>query len=57
VEFAHKVFPEWKDPGNSSAPIDPREILFHEGFTEEEIDEIEEELQLFQSAKICLQAV
>jgi uncharacterized phage-associated protein len=57
VEFLHKVLPEWKDPGSSSAPIDPRDILFHAGLTEEEVAEIEEELDLVQSAKVALQAV
>jgi hypothetical protein len=57
VEFLHKVLPEWKDPGNSSAPIDPRDILFHAGLTEEEVAEIEQELDMIQSAKVALQSV
>jgi hypothetical protein len=57
IEFLHKVLPEWKDPGNSSSPIDPKTILRHEGVTEEELLEIEEELALVQSAKVALQAV
>jgi len=56
VEFLHKVLPEWKDPGTSSAPIDPRIILRQGGVTEEELAEIEEELALVQSAKAALQA-
>ncbi|MGO9200887.1 MAG: hypothetical protein ACLQM8_10160 [Limisphaerales bacterium] len=49
--------PEWKDPGDSSAPIDPKVILYHAGLSEEEVAEVEEELELVQSAKIALQAV
>jgi hypothetical protein len=55
VEFLHKALPEWKDPGSSSSPIDPRDILFQTGLTEEEVSEIEQELRLFQSAKVALQ--
>jgi hypothetical protein len=57
VKFLHKVLPEWKDPGESSAPIDPRAILFHAGMSQEQVAEIESELELVQSAKIGLQAV
>ena len=56
IEFLHKVLPEWKDPGNSSKPIDPKDILFHAGLSEDEISEIDQELKLFQSAKVALQA-
>jgi uncharacterized phage-associated protein len=55
VAFLHKVLPEWKDPGNSSVPIDPRDILFQSGLTEQEVNEIEQELDLVQSAKVALQ--
>jgi hypothetical protein len=57
VEYLHKVLPEWKDPGKSSAPIDPRTILLNEGLTKQAVAEIEEELELVQSAKVALQAV
>ena len=57
VEFLHRVLPEWKDPGNSSARIDPKDILFHAGLSEEEVADIEEELELVQSAKVALEAV
>ena len=57
VEFLHKNLPEWEDPGDSSAPIDPKTILLHEGLTEEDLAAIEEELALVQSARIALQAV
>jgi hypothetical protein len=56
VDFLHKVLPEWKDPGDSSAPIDPREILFHAGLTPEEVSQIELELDSIHSAKASLQA-
>ena len=57
IEFLHKALPEWKDPGDSSAPIDPRDILFQSGLSEEEVSEIEQELELIQSAKVALQSV
>ncbi len=57
VSFLHNVLPEWKDPGDSSAPIDPREILSAGGFNEQQISDIEEDLSLFCSAKVALQAV
>ena len=56
VEFLHKVLPEWKNPGNSSAPINPRDILLNVGLSNEEVDEIEQELELLQSAKVALQS-
>ena len=57
VEFLHKVLPEWKAPGNSSSPIDPKEVLYSAGLSEEEVLEIEEELRMFHSAKVALQSV
>lgn len=56
VDFLHKVLPEWKDPGNSSSPIEPQDILFSAGLSEEEIFEIEEDLKMFHSAKVALQS-
>jgi len=48
-DFTHE-FPEWHDPGNSSSPIDPGEILRSAGIDEEQIEEIaalaEEECRL-----------
>ena len=57
IAFLHDVLPEWKDPGNSSAPIDPRIILLHAGLTEERVAEVERGLHFAQSAKLALQAV
>jgi hypothetical protein len=57
IEFLHEVLPEWKDPGDSSAPINPKDILFHAGLTPEEVSEIELELDSVQSAKSALQAI
>jgi hypothetical protein len=56
VEFLHTVLPEWKDPGDSSLPINPRDIFLYAGRTKQEVDEIEQELELFQSAKVALQS-
>lgn len=56
IDFVHK-FPEWKDPGNSSLPIDPKTIFYHENVGESAIKEIEEDLIAFQAAKLALQSV
>jgi len=55
VQFLHNVLPEWKDPGRSSAPIDPRTVLYHAGYSEVAVAEIEEELELVQSARVAFQ--
>jgi hypothetical protein len=56
IDFVHK-FPEWKNPGASSLPIDPKSILFYENLGESAVEQIEEELNAFQATKISLQAV
>ena len=55
IDLVHKL-PEWKDPGQSSLPINPKTIFYHENFGEDAVTKIEEELKTFQSAKIALQA-
>jgi len=42
-DYAHTL-PEWKDPGSSMIPIHLRDILIPEGFTEQEVREIEADL-------------
>lgn len=39
VEVTHQL-PEWVDPQGSAIPIDPADILRHEGYAEEEIEEM-----------------
>jgi hypothetical protein len=56
IDLVHK-FPEWKDPGKSSVPIDPKTIFYHENLGENAIKDIEEDLYAFQAAKLALQAV
>jgi hypothetical protein len=56
IDLVHK-FPEWKDPGSSSLPIDPKTIFYHENFGENAVKEIEEDLEAFQAAKLALQSV
>ena len=56
IKRFHRL-PEWKDPGESSAPIDPKTILLSEGLQADAICQIDQELQSFQAAKIALQAV
>jgi len=43
-DVTHRL-PEWQDPRGSSVRIDPADILRHEGFPEEDINEIAEELE------------
>lgn len=44
VNYMHDHFPEWKDPGESSAPIDYSEVLRAKDKTPEEAEEIEAEI-------------
>ena len=46
VNYTHTL-PEWTDPKQSSAPIDPRAILKSEGFTKKEIARVESEVTAF----------
>jgi len=55
IDFVHK-FPEWKDPGKSSLPIDPKTIFFHENIGQSAVEKIEVDLIAFQAAKASLQA-
>ncbi|MEC4815828.1 MAG: Panacea domain-containing protein [Scytonema sp. PMC 1069.18] len=45
VELLHEVLPEWKNPGNSSIPIEYHDILKAGGKTEMEAREIESEIE------------
>jgi len=56
IDLVHK-FPEWKDPGKSSIPIDPKTIFYYEDFGEDAVKKIEEDLDVFQAAKLALQSV
>jgi len=56
IDLVHK-FPEWKYPGKSSIPIDPKMIFYYENFGEDAVKKIEEDLDAFQAAKVALQAV
>jgi hypothetical protein len=55
IDYVHR-FPEWKDPGKSSVPIDPRTIFYHENIGENAVKEIEEDLEVFQAAKLAFQS-
>jgi hypothetical protein len=54
IDLVHAL-PEWKNPGISSLPIDPRSIFYHENIGQDAVEKIEEDLNLFQSAKLALQ--
>ena len=56
IDLVHN-FPEWKDPGKSSIPIDPKMIFYYENFGEDAVKKIEEDLDVFQAAKLALQSV
>jgi hypothetical protein len=56
IDLVHKL-PEWKNPGKSSLPIDPKTIFYHENLGESAIKDIEEDLIAFQAAKLALQSV
>jgi len=43
-DFTHTL-PEWRDPGSSMLPIQIRDILLPAGYTEEEVDQIEAEME------------
>ena len=48
-DTTHRL-PEWKDPKGSSHPISIREILLAGGYSEEDVDEIEDALEAEASA-------
>jgi len=50
VEHTHAL-PEWRDPGGSSAEIDPAEIMRIAGHTEDSISAVEEQLAAERSFK------
>jgi hypothetical protein len=52
AEWTHQVFPEWTDPKGSSIPIDPKQILRLSNKTEEEIQEIEDEVESVRLLKL-----
>lgn len=45
-KMTHEQFPEWQDPGKSSIPISPREILEAQNVPDNEIREILQELRI-----------
>jgi antitoxin SocA-like protein len=55
IDFVHSL-PEWKDPGKSSALIDPKTIFYHENLGEDAVERIEEDLAFHQAAKTAFQA-
>lgn len=56
ADWLHKTCPEWKDPGDTSLPISPEEILSNAGRTKEEIDQLSESEHDFQQAILLLGA-
>jgi hypothetical protein len=45
ARLTHVVCPEWIDPGDSSQPIRPEDILRNGGVSETEIEQIESDAQ------------
>jgi uncharacterized phage-associated protein len=56
IAYCHDHLPEWRDPGNSSAPIDYRDILRAAGKSEAEIQAVEELAAENLSIDYCLDA-
>ena len=50
VDETHLEFPEWTDPGNSSAPIEIEDIIAALGLSEDEASHVEAMISLQQSA-------
>ncbi len=44
-KLTHREFPEWRDPGKSSMPITPREILQAQNVPDDEIRDILQDLR------------
>ena len=53
-DYTHQHLPEWTDPDGSSHPIDLSDILLAEGWSDDEIREIEESLQAEAAAQELL---
>ena len=51
---ATRALPEWRDPGESSVPIDPRDILRATGYTDELIAQVEDNVGAIQSLELTL---
>ncbi len=53
-DYTHEHLPEWKDPNGSAHPIELSDILLSEGWSDDEIKEIEESLQAETAAQELL---
>ena len=51
------ALPEWKDPGNTSIPIEPEDILRYNDFTEAEIERVAEQAHAVYSFHTLLEGV
>lgn len=51
VKVTHDVCPEWEDPGASSAPIDPTDILIAAGVPMEDIEHFSKELDQIEAVR------
>jgi uncharacterized phage-associated protein len=52
ASWTHNVFPEWEDPKGSSIPIDPKQILRLAKKSEQEIQNIEDEVESMRLLKL-----
>jgi hypothetical protein len=55
ADVLHAQWPEWKNPGNGSIPVDPADILAQGIDDEDELEKISMEIQAVQDAKASLQ--
>ncbi len=49
-----RALPEWRDPGESSVPIDPRDILRDIGYTDKLIAQVEDNVGAIYSLELTL---
>lgn len=54
ARWLHETCPEWKDPKGHSLPIEPETVLKTGGVSEERIQEIEKENEVFRRTKSLL---
>ncbi len=56
VDLLHKTLPEFKDPGNSSCPIEPADILRYAGFSDADIRGMVEDAEGHRAMKVAIES-
>ena len=52
--MTHEQFPDWRDPGKSSIPISPREILEAQDIPDEEIRDMLQDMRVSEDVERAL---